>query len=193
MFSQDGKITIKPNGNQITESYLDADRYLFDFQICKSEDGWISVDIANQAPYLGVWVHPRKLETMQYVEGDIYHTVCVDRQRYVDEVDQLIATYGGLAPSFVTIDPDADSRIDHYVSREIYLPPEDHFGYGHLAKSILGQEFNLRVMNSRAGFYIGTQNNQGEPVSRESVEYWRLSDDAQKALHTGSWTQKWEP
>ncbi|OED37890.1 hypothetical protein AB833_21670 [Chromatiales bacterium (ex Bugula neritina AB1)] len=73
------------------------------------------------------------------------------------------------------------------------MPPEDHFGYGQLARSILGEQFNLQVMNSRAGYYIGTQNNQGEPVSRESVEYWSLGEDAQKALQAGDWTQKREP
>lgn len=61
-----------------------------------------------------------------------------------------------------------------------------------LAKQI-GQDFALVVCESRAGFYLGTRDQQGAPFSRESVEYWPRRDAAEAALRTGCWTQRAEP
>ena len=44
------------------------------------------------------------------------------------------------------------------------------------------------VLHSAAGHYIGTRDIEG-PVSRESVEYFRSSAAAQRALDRGGWTQ----
>lgn len=51
--------------------------------------------------------------------------------------------------------------------------------------------FNLpvSVLQSQAGFYLGTANELG-PVSRESMEYYRKRADADQALANGSWTQR---
>ena len=50
----------------------------------------------------------------------------------------------------------------------------------------------LAVMQSHAGYYIGTHDD-GSPVSRESGEYFPTHDDAQRALESGNWTQRQEP
>ncbi|MDH0051007.1 hypothetical protein [Comamonas terrigena] len=47
----------------------------------------------------------------------------------------------------------------------------------------------LLVLQSNAGYYIGTQTENG-PFSRESIEYFRKHGDAESALATGEWTQK---
>ena len=60
--------------------------------------------------------------------------------------------------------------------------------HGYIAKRYCGICLPLVVLQSRAGFYIGTAEN-GEPVSRESVEYWQNFDDANEALLSNSWTQ----
>lgn len=65
--------------------------------------------------------------------------------------------------------------------------------YGILAKIHLGEEFNLQVLKTRAGYYIGTQSPDGLPFSRESVEYWQSHCEANDALKTDTWTQKQEP
>lgn len=64
--------------------------------------------------------------------------------------------------------------------------------FGLLALSI-GQRLPLQVCRSAAGFYVGTLDRDGLPVSRESVEYWRKPAAAAQALRAGTWTQRPEP
>ena len=59
---------------------------------------------------------------------------------------------------------------------------------GKLAASC-GFQLPLQVMQSAAGFYLGTSE-FGMPFSRESVEYWPTAKDAENALRDGTWTQK---
>lgn len=70
--------------------------------------------------------------------------------------------------------------------------PAIQIQYGLLALSI-GQRLPLQVCRSAAGFYVGTLDAEGLPVSRESVEYWRKPEAAAEALHKGHWTQRLAP
>ena len=63
---------------------------------------------------------------------------------------------------------------------------------GHLAHQYCGKSLPLEVLQSGAGFYIGTADDDG-PVSRESNEYFRTRPKADAALRTGSWSQKTVP
>jgi hypothetical protein len=60
---------------------------------------------------------------------------------------------------------------------------------GELAKAA-GQSFPLRICRSQAGFYIGTLSDEGEPFTRESVEYWKKREQAEAALRSGGFTQR---
>ena len=60
---------------------------------------------------------------------------------------------------------------------------------GKLAAVFAGQALPLQVLRSGAGYYIGTQNEEG-PVSRESVEYFSTRTLAERALAEGSWSQR---
>lgn len=59
--------------------------------------------------------------------------------------------------------------------------------------ALLSQDFELQVLHSRAGYYIGTSDPYGMPINRESAEYWHKDQEAQQALDTGDWTQRPEP
>lgn len=61
--------------------------------------------------------------------------------------------------------------------------------FGYLASLGDGPKLPLQVLESRAGFYIGTCTADG-PYSRESVEYWHEAGAAQVALEHGLWTQR---
>lgn len=63
---------------------------------------------------------------------------------------------------------------------------------GELARAA-GMSFPLEVLQSRAGYYLGTRDAEGLPYSRESAEYWRQADQAASALEHGRWTQRREP
>jgi hypothetical protein len=52
-----------------------------------------------------------------------------------------------------------------------------------------GRELELDIYYSGAGFYLGTYSEDG-PYTRESREYWRTREQAQRALETGQWTQR---
>lgn len=60
-------------------------------------------------------------------------------------------------------------------------------------QSLLSQEFELQVLQSRAGYYIGTATPEGLPMSRDSAEYWRTEREAQQALEADDWTQRPDP
>lgn len=49
----------------------------------------------------------------------------------------------------------------------------------------------LRVLNSAAGFYIGTWGEDG-PCTRESEEYWLTAEKAQHALDSMTFHQRTE-
>jgi hypothetical protein len=54
-----------------------------------------------------------------------------------------------------------------------------------------GTKVPLKVHQSGAGFYLGAVDPEtGEPIARDSVEYWPTQEAAQHALDTGEWTQR---
>lgn len=60
---------------------------------------------------------------------------------------------------------------------------------GLLAARFAGLSLPLQVLRNGAGYYIGTQNEDG-PVSRESVEYFSTQSQAENALKQGTWSQR---
>lgn len=56
------------------------------------------------------------------------------------------------------------------------------------------EKLPLQVLQSNAGFYIGTVVSSGDmrgaPNTRESDRYWKKAHEAQSALETGNWVQK---
>jgi hypothetical protein len=51
----------------------------------------------------------------------------------------------------------------------------------------------LQVCKSAAGFYVGTREENGEPFSRESQEYWPTRQKAERALTLRIWSQRRAP
>lgn len=51
-------------------------------------------------------------------------------------------------------------------------------------------KYELQVLESQAGFYIGTFDPQEGPISRDSLEYWPKREQAETALATGNWTRR---
>lgn len=60
---------------------------------------------------------------------------------------------------------------------------------GHLARKYGQRERPLEVLQSAAGYYLGTQDG-GMPFTRESAEYFPTATKAREALTTGTWTQR---
>ena len=62
--------------------------------------------------------------------------------------------------------------------------------HGKLAKEITGQYLELQVLQSNAGYYLGTADKEG-PVSRESGYYGSI-EQAQLDLESGEFMQREE-
>lgn len=74
----------------------------------------------------------------------------------------------------------------------------NHVQFGQLASEFGSRRLPLKVLQSAAGFYIGTECVDDEvgcalPYSRESNEYWPTGELADAALCNGTWSQKLNP
>lgn len=65
--------------------------------------------------------------------------------------------------------------------------------FGKLALEFCDEQLPLQVLESGAGYYIGTCDKDGDPVSRESQEYFKSPELAADALQNGTWTQRAHP
>ena len=91
--------------------------------------------------------------------------------------------------------PDVDYRSDvqegreeiehnsHQTARELGI-----VGYGLLAFQMDGIKRPVEVLQSGAGFYLGTLCEEG-PCTRESARYWFTRKEAEEALSSGLWMQ----
>lgn len=80
-----------------------------------------------------------------------------------------------------------------HVFYEQTVMSKDERHIGRLALEWGGCAFELQVLKSAAGYYLGTLDEDGTPYSRESVAYWRTYEEAQAALESGAWEQKLTP
>jgi len=107
------EISVNGRGNTITRSFLgDAERYLFDFNICSSEKGWKQYDTHQDAPYFGVWVHVEKRQVVTFCEGDLSVVDCPTIESFRAELEDAERVYGDPPPAFTTIDD--DGTVTHY-------------------------------------------------------------------------------
>lgn len=53
---------------------------------------------------------------------------------------------------------------------------------------MVSKQNGLSVLESFAGFYIGTADDEG-PISRESEDYWPTKAEAEERLKSGDWKQ----
>ena len=119
---------INKQGNRVERSFLaGADRYVFDFNECTPGSGWQQLDTAEDASYFGVWLHPERLETLSFIEGDVIRVFCADSASYNAEVEALCESYQA-APAFLTIDLEEGLTTEHYVDRGELLNKEEPEG-----------------------------------------------------------------
>lgn len=57
----------------------------------------------------------------------------------------------------------------------------------------LGITEALAVCESGAGFYLGVVSPTEGPLCRDSIEYFATREEAQAALVSGAWTQRYSP
>lgn len=67
-----------------------GDRYVYDWGLCSSRNGWAQVDTKQDASYFGIWTNPTAFKIFQYTEGDEYLTTCENAEEYKTELLALI-------------------------------------------------------------------------------------------------------
>ncbi len=64
-------------------------RYAFDFEHCRCNDGWAQLDTDQDAEWFGNWAHPERLHIVSFVEGDIAVTKCADSDEFRTEIERI--------------------------------------------------------------------------------------------------------
>lgn len=77
-----------------------GDRYRFDFETCTYANGWAQIDTADDAAYLGHWLHLDALRMVSYVEGDVSIAWAPDAENLAELIREMRPYYG-----WVKIDP----------------------------------------------------------------------------------------
>jgi len=89
---------------KITREFAPADRYLYDWGLCSTGNGFAQVDTSQDASYFGTWANPFKLIIFQYCEGDTTMTECETEQEFCAEMRKIEGFDGyrfrGVDPGF---------------------------------------------------------------------------------------------
>jgi len=103
---------INERGNYCYDSFCDADRYKYDFHLCKHNDGWIQYDTSQDAWYFGVWVNVNRRLIVTYAEGDVSICYCHDEGSLKKELKAMAKFYGNPPPAAIGID--RKGRVTRY-------------------------------------------------------------------------------
>lgn len=96
-------------GNQIYSEFVGScDRLHFDFEECKSEDGWRQYDTEQDVWYFGIWVHIEKRTIVTYAEGDLSVVLCPTVESLRAELESMEKFYGPTPVSTILIDKDGN-------------------------------------------------------------------------------------
>ena len=111
----------KPSGAVIEDEFVGphADRYRYDFKLCKKSDGWKQYDTEQDASYFGVWVHPESRVIVTFAEGDETTVTCPTQEAFEAEIREMNEFYGSPPPAFVSFGMDG-SRTEHYDSEAAF-------------------------------------------------------------------------
>ena len=104
-------------GNHVASCFVGPhrDRYHYDFEACRAEDGWRQYDTDQDAWYFGVWVHPARREIVTFAEGDESRVSCPSPDSFRAELAAMAEFYGPPPPAFIVID-------DHGQVTKVYDP-----------------------------------------------------------------------
>ena len=53
------------------DMFFQGDRYFFDMKQCSPKKGFAQLETSDDTYYFGAWANPKKMEIVQFVEGDV--------------------------------------------------------------------------------------------------------------------------
>ena len=89
----------------------EMNRYAFDFDHCRLNDGWAQLDTDQDASYFGNWAHPERLHIVSFAEGDITVIKCENGDEFRNRIEEIAAFHIGMDGHF-QIDPGNNSKDD---------------------------------------------------------------------------------
>ncbi|MBF0240013.1 MAG: hypothetical protein HQM12_20110 [SAR324 cluster bacterium] len=101
------------NENLIYRGFIQTERYLFDFDVCTSKQGWNQYDTHQDAWYFGIWYHPEKRLIFTYAEGDTTLIECQTNESFQSELKSMNAFYGG--PPVVCVAIDMNGTVTRFL------------------------------------------------------------------------------
>jgi len=93
-----------------TRDFNPADRYVYDFGLCSSKNGFAQIDTSQDASYFGTWANPEKLIIFNYCEGDCFTTECHTAEEFVREILSIKSWNEENGFRFIGIDPGLDQK-----------------------------------------------------------------------------------
>lgn len=94
-----------------TTEFSPADRYLYDFGLCKTANGWAQFDTAQDASYFGNWLNPFRLMWFSYCEGDCTLIECESPAEFAEYVRETFALYQKRDDRRPGIDPGFNEQL----------------------------------------------------------------------------------
>lgn len=99
------------------KDFIEADRYLFDFYYCSTQEGYAQVDTNQDAAYCGTWTNPFKRTIFSYCEGDTCLKTAENDDEYVKELLDIKEWNFEDGYAFKGIDPGFNKELkDKFVS-----------------------------------------------------------------------------
>ena len=108
---------VNERGNTVLDLGLhQGERYLYDFEICKPDEGWEQYDTDQDAWYFGIWVQTRVRWILTYAEGDLSLVQCATQESFQAELKSMEDFYGDAPAAVIAVATDG-SVTEYYCSR----------------------------------------------------------------------------
>lgn len=69
--------------------FAPADRYVYDFGLCRTQNGFAQVDSDQDASYYGTWANPTKRAIVNYCEGDVTLYDCDTEEEFAAKLREM--------------------------------------------------------------------------------------------------------
>ena len=96
---------------KIIREFCPGDRYVYDFGLCSSANGWAQVDTAQDAAWFGTWANPTRLMIFRYCEGDTTLKEAASPEEFAGELREIDAWNRAHGYGPARIDPGFDPAM----------------------------------------------------------------------------------
>jgi len=96
---------------EITREFVPADRYVYDFGLCSTKNGFAQIDTKQDASYHGNWCCPSKRIVFSYVEGDCTTQIADTDEEFVQLIRESAEWHNANGYGPLRIDPGFDADL----------------------------------------------------------------------------------